>query len=198
MKCSFAALPASTFVQRKNNKKSHRASWTLWGFFFPPSPPFEEEAKQPLIHCLFYCHVPLKDYSNHLLSLHEKTSSFFLSWLRKFLSGFSWIVIVKKKKKRISDSAAEEIFRGAFFFLKFTVLGVFQLSRFPLPRRFLFLVRCQFPFSSQSNKANPWLGPLWCYFTHGCIYVIQILHFPLVMTSDPEEWLGKQSNRSQK
>lgn len=26
MKCSFTALPASTFVQRKNNKKSHRAS----------------------------------------------------------------------------------------------------------------------------------------------------------------------------
>lgn len=77
MKCSFTALPASTFVQRKNNKKSHRASWTLWGFF---SLPFEEEAKQPLIHCLFYCHVPLKEYSNRLLSLHEKTSFFSHDW----------------------------------------------------------------------------------------------------------------------
>lgn len=58
MKCSFTASLASTFVQRRNNNKkiikSHRASWTLKGFF----PPFEEEAKQLLIHYLFYHPVP--------------------------------------------------------------------------------------------------------------------------------------------
>lgn len=89
MKCSSTALPASTFVQRKNNKKKIPQSLLNSAkLFFSPFP-FEEEAKQLLIHCLFYCHVPLKGYSNHLILLHEETLYFFLmTETVAFVSGF--------------------------------------------------------------------------------------------------------------
>lgn len=173
-------------------------------FFFPLSPLrlLKRRQNKPWFIVYFTAMYLLKDYSDHLVSLHERSVSLFsLSWLREScfcLDFWGLLLFGGWGGERISDSAAEEIFRGYFSFLKFTVLGGFQLSRFPLPQRFLFLVHCQFPFSSPGNKADPWLSSWRYYFTHGCIYVIQILHFPLVMTSDPEEWPGKQSNRSQK
>lgn len=109
MKCSSTALPASTFVQRKNNKKIPQSLLNSLKLFFSLLLPFEEEAKQLLIHCLFYCHVPLKEYSNHLMSLHEKTLYFFLMTENVvFVSGFYGLLLLKKK------TGAGDIFTGGF------------------------------------------------------------------------------------
>lgn len=72
--------------------------------------PFEEEAKQLLIHCLFYCHVPLKEYSNRLLSLHEKTLFFLMTEKVVFLSGFYGLLLFKKNLTEELERISEELF----------------------------------------------------------------------------------------
>lgn len=79
MKCSFTAFPASTFVQRKNNKKSHRASWTLWGFFFSS---FWRGGETALDSLFVLPPCPLKGILQPSLVVTREDLIFF-SWLRK-------------------------------------------------------------------------------------------------------------------
>lgn len=71
-----------------------------------------------MIHCLFYCHVPLKEYSNHRMSLHDQTLYFFLMTEKVvFVSGFYGLLLFKKKeKKKKKDGCWRDFHRG---FLKF-------------------------------------------------------------------------------
>lgn len=122
MKCSFTALPASTFVQRKNNKKSHRASWTLRGFFFPA---FWRGGKTALDSLFVLLPCPFKGIQQPSLVVTREDLIFF-SWLKKscFCLAFYGLLLFKK----ITDSGAEEIFRGAFW--SFGVLEFFSCLGF--------------------------------------------------------------------
>lgn len=61
----------------------------------------------------------LKEYSNHLMSLHEETLYFFLMTEKvAFVSAFYELLLLKTLKKKKKRTGAGEIFTG-FFFLKF-------------------------------------------------------------------------------
>lgn len=47
-----------------------------------------------MIHCLFYCHVPVKEHSSHLMSLHQETLCFVLTTEKvAFVSGFYGLLL---------------------------------------------------------------------------------------------------------
>lgn len=190
MKCSFTALPASTFVQRKNNKKSHRASWTLRGFFSS----FWRGGKTALDSLFVLLPCPFKGIQQPSLVVTREDLIFSHDWKSRVSVWLLWIVIVKKKKKQILTEELER-FSGELFEVWSVV--VFQLSWFPFHNVPYFWSSANFHFLYWAIKAEkfPSLVSLWYYFTHGYIYVIQILNFPLVMTSDIEKWLWKYSEQ---
>lgn len=92
MKCSFTAFPASTFVQRENNKKSHRASWTLWGFFFS----FFWRGGETALDSLFVLPpCPLKGILQPSLVVTREDLIFSHDWESHVSVWLLWIVIVK-------------------------------------------------------------------------------------------------------
>lgn len=130
MKCSFTAFPASTFVQRKNNKKSHRASWTLWGFFFL----LLKRRRNSSWFIVCFTAMSLKRNSATIACRYTRRPYFF-SWLRKSCFCVAFMDCYCKNSDR-----AEELERISEELIEVWSVLVFQLSSFPLLKRFLFLV----------------------------------------------------------
>lgn len=108
MKCSFTAFPASTFVQRKNNKKSHRASWTLWGFFFF----LLKRRRNSSWFIVCFTAMSLKRNSATVSCRYTRRPFFFFSWLRKscFCLAFMDFYCFKE-----TDKGAGKIFRRTYW-----------------------------------------------------------------------------------
>lgn len=108
MKCSFTAFPASTFVQRKNNKKSHRASWTLWGFFFF----LLKRRRNSSWFTVCFTAMSLKRNSATVSCRYTRRPFFFFSWLRKscFCLAFMDFYCFKE-----TDRGAGKIFRRTYW-----------------------------------------------------------------------------------
>lgn len=90
MKCSFTAFPASTFVQRKNNKKSHRASWTLWGFFFSF---FLKRRRNSSWFIVCFTAMSLKRNSATISCRYTRRPFFLVTEKVMFLSGFYGLLL---------------------------------------------------------------------------------------------------------
>lgn len=168
MKCSFTAFPASTFVQRKNNKKSHRASWTLWGFFF-----LLKRRRNSSWFIVCFTAVSLKRNSA-TVSCRYTRRPYFFSWLRKSCFCLAFMDCYCKKP----DRGAGEIFQRSL--LKFGMLKFFSCLGFLFHNVSRFWSSANFHFLFWAIKASkfPSLVSPCHYFTHGHCYGIQILMFP--------------------
>lgn len=117
MKCSFTAFPASTFVQRKNNKKSHRASWTLWGFFFF----LLKRRRNSSWFIVCFTAMSLKR-NTATVSCRYTRRPYFFSWLRKSCFCLAFMDCYCEKKKQKKQNLTEELERFSEEHLKFGVL----------------------------------------------------------------------------
>lgn len=118
MKCSSTALPASTFVQRKNNKKIPQSllnSLKLF-FFFSSSSSFWRGGKTALDSLFVLLPCPFKGIQQPSYVVTREDLIFFPhDWKRRVCFWLLWVVIVKKREKR----GAGDIFTGGFWSLDF-------------------------------------------------------------------------------
>lgn len=181
MKCSFTAFPASTFVQRRNNKKKNPTEpLELSKAFF-----FLLKRRNSSWFIVCFTTMSLKRNSATVCCcLHERTLVFFsflfflLTEKVMFLWGFHRLLVYKKGLDRSSEEHT-----GVCSFV------IPHFSWFPLLTSFLFLVRCQFPFCAVSNKSLK--GSLVGFFM-SLFYTWVLLCYPdphVPTSSHMENWL---------